>query len=301
MHVDWHGVFPAVTTQFDDALRVDVPATLRHLDTLVRAGVDGLIVLGTLGENASLEYAEKLDLLRAAATHVRGRIPVLAGVAECSTAHACRFAADAARVGADGLMVLSALAYKADAREAVAHFRAVARASRLPVMLYNNPVAYHVDLTPAQLAELADEETLVAVKESSDDVRRITDLINAVGDRYLLFIGVDDLALEAALLGARGWVAGLANAFPAETVHLWRLATAGHFEEARALYRWLTPLLHLDAQVKLVQYIKLAQAQCGLGSERVRPPRLPLAGSERDAVLGVIRQALANRPRPGSG
>jgi 4-hydroxy-tetrahydrodipicolinate synthase len=291
MRVDWHGVFPAVTTQFHADLAIDVPATLRHLDALLDAGVDGLILLGTLGENASLEYTEKLDLLRAAAAHVRGRVPVLAGVAECSTALACRFAADAGPAGANGLMVLPALAYKADAREAVAHFRAVAGASSLPIMVYNNPVAYHVDLKPGQLAELAGEQTLVAVKESSDDVRRITDLVNTVGDRYTLFIGVDDLALEAAFLGARGWVAGLVNAFPAETVQLWRLATAGRYEEARALYRWFTPLLHLDAHVKLVQYIKLAQAQCGLGSETVRPPRLPLEGAEREAVLGVIRQA----------
>jgi 4-hydroxy-tetrahydrodipicolinate synthase len=297
MHVDWRGVFPAATTQFHDDLHIDQGATLGHLDVLLDAGVDGVILLGSLGENCSLEYGEKLDLLRAAAAHVRGRVPVLAGVAEYTTALACRFAADAARAGADGLMVLPAMVYKADAREAVAHFRAVARASPLPIMVYNNPIAYSVDLTPKQLAELADEETLVSVKESSDDVRRITDLVNLLGDRYVLFNGVDDLALEAALLGAQGWVAGLVNAFPVETVRLWRLAMAGRYEETRALYRWFTPLLHLDAHVKLVQYIKLAQAECGLGSETVRPPRLPLAGPEREEVLVILRRALASRPK----
>ncbi len=296
MKVHWQGVFPAVTTQFQADFRLDTAATLRHLDALLAAGVDGLILLGTLGENCSLEYPEKLELLRAAVAHVRGRVPVLAGVAEYTTALACRFASAAEQTGVDGLMVLPAMVYKADGREAAAHFRAVARASRLPVMCYNNPVAYHVDLTPALFAELADEETLVAIKESSEDVRRITDIINAVGDRYLLFNGVDDLAMEAALLGARGWVAGLVNAFPAETVELWRLAAAGRYGGARALYRWFMPLLHLDTHVKLVQYIKLAQAECLLGSETVRPPRLPLEGAEREAVLGVLRRALACRP-----
>jgi 4-hydroxy-tetrahydrodipicolinate synthase len=299
MHVNWQGVFPAATTHFHPDLAVDTASTLRHLDALLGAGVHGLILLGTVGENCSLEYPEKLDLLRAAVAHVRGRVPVLAGVAETTTALACRFASAAEQAGVDGLMVLPAMVYKADAREAVAHFRAVARASRLPVMCYNNPVAYHVDLTPALFAELADEESLVAIKESSENVRRITDLVNAVGDRYVLFNGVDDLALEAALLGARGWVAGLVNAFPPESVELWRLATTGRYEEARALYRWFMPLLHLDTHVKLVQYIKLAEAECGLGPETVRPPRLPLEGPEREAVLGVIRRALASRPSRG--
>jgi 4-hydroxy-tetrahydrodipicolinate synthase len=222
---------------------------------------------------------------------------VLTGVAEYTTALACRYAADAKKVGADGLMVLPAMVYKSDPRETVAHFRAVARASDLPVMCYNNPVSYGVDLSPAMFAELADEPKFVAVKESSENVRRITDLRNLLGERYLLFCGVDDLVLESVLLGADGWVSGLVNAFPAENRLLWDLATAGRWDEARQVYRWYTPLLHLDTHPKLVQYIKLATAETGLGSEVTRAPRLPLVGREREEVLGVIRKAIATRPR----
>jgi 4-hydroxy-tetrahydrodipicolinate synthase len=223
-------------------------------------------------------------------------VPVLVGGAECSTALACRFARDAEQAGADGLMVLPAMVYKSDPRETIAHFRAVARASRLPVMCYNNPPAYGVDITPEMFGELAGEETIVAIKESSDNVRRITDLVNRVGDRYILFSGVDDLVLESVVLGAAGWISGLVNAFPEESIRLWDLATSGRYREALPIYRWYTPLLHLDTHVKLVQYIKLAMAECGLGSERVRAPRLPLDGAEREAVLGIIRHALATRP-----
>ena len=225
-----------------------------------------------------------------------GRLPVLTGVAESSTALAGRYAADAARLGVDGLMVLPAMVYKADEREAIAHFRAVARATELPVLCYNNPVSYGVDLTPSMFAELADEPTLVAIKESSGDVRRITDLVNLLGDRYLLFTGVDDLVLESALLGSQGWVSGLVNAFPHETVRLYEHAAAGRIAEARALYRWFMPLLHLDCHSKLVQYIKLANQMTGLGSEWVRPPRLTLEGEERERVAGIIRHALETRP-----
>jgi dihydrodipicolinate synthase/N-acetylneuraminate lyase len=297
MHVNWKGIFPAVTTQFKADQSLDVAATTNHLGRLLDAGVDGLIMLGTVGENCSLEYAEKLEVLRATVSFVDGRVPVLSGVAECSTALAGRFAADAERLGVDGLMVLPAMVYKSDPRETIAHFRTVARASRLPVLCYNNPVSYGIDITPEMFAQLADEPTLVAIKESSENVRRITDLTNTVGDRYLLFNGVDDLALESALLGAVGWVAGLVNAFPEETRLLWDLATSGRYEEALRVYRWFTPLLHLDTHVKLVQCIKLAMAECGLGSETVRAPRLPLEGRERDAVLAVIRRGLASRPR----
>jgi 1-pyrroline-4-hydroxy-2-carboxylate deaminase len=294
--VDWRGVFPAVTTQFQEDQCLDIAATTRHLEVLVGAGVHGLILLGTVGENCSLEYGEKLQVLEASAATVRGRVPVLVGVAECSTALACRFARDAEEAGADGLMVLPAMVYKSDPRETVAHFRAVARASRLPILCYNNPVSYGVELTPEMFAQLAGEETLVAIKESSDNVRRITDLINRVGDRYLLFNGVDDLVLESVVLGATGWVSGLVNAFPEESMRLWHLATSGRYPEALVIYRWFTPLLHLDTHVKLVQYIKLAMAECGLGSEWVRAPRLPIEGVEREAVLGIIRQSLATRP-----
>jgi 4-hydroxy-tetrahydrodipicolinate synthase len=253
-------------------------------------------MLGTVGENCSLEYAEKLEVLRAAVRHVEGRVPVLTGVAECSTALACRFAVDAQKAGVNGLMVLPAMVYRSDPREALSHFRSVARATDLPILCYNNPVSYGVDITPTMFAELADEPRLVAIKESSENVRRITDLKNVCGDRYLLFCGVDDLVLESILLGAVGWVSGLVNAFPRENRLLWDLATSGRYEEAVKLYRWYTPLLHLDTHVKLVQYIKLAMSETGLGSEMVRAPRLPLVGKEREEILSVIRQALRTRP-----
>ncbi|MBT3266171.1 dihydrodipicolinate synthase family protein [Candidatus Poribacteria bacterium] len=297
MNVDWQGVFPAATTSFHDDLSLDLKGTTDHLEAMIEDGVTGAIMLGTVGENNSLEYGEKLDVLRATIEHVDGRIPVLTGVAEYTTALACRYAQDARDVGVDGLMVLPAMVYKSDDRETMAHFRAVAKATTLPILVYNNPVAYKVDITPEMFAELADEPTLVAIKESSEDVRRITDLKNIVGDRYILFCGVDDLALEAAMLGAVGWVAGLVNAFPAENQRVWDLAMEGRWEEAREIYRWYTPLLHLDTDVKLVQYIKLAMAEAGVGAETTRPPRLAIVGEERERVVGIIRHALANRPQ----
>lgn len=194
-------------------------------------------------------------------------------------------------------MVLPAMVYKADAAETMAHFRAVARASDLPVMVYNNPISYGVDVTPEMFAELSDEETLIAIKESSDDPRRVTDIVNLTGERYTLFCGVDDLALETALLGATGWVAGLVNAFPEESVRLWHLIREQRWEEARTLYRWFTPLLHLDVHSKLVQYIKLAQALCGHGSETVRAPRRKLEGAERERVIGIVQAGIEARPK----
>lgn len=296
MNVNWQGVYPAATTQFRDDQSLDLEATGRHLEAMIDAGIHGLVMLGTVGENCSLEYSEKLDVLRATVEQVRGRIPVLTGVAEYTTSLACRFAADAKDAGVDGLMVLPAMVYKSDPRETITHFRAVANASDLPVMCYNNPVSYGVDITPEMFTELADEQTIVAIKESSEDVRRITDLINLTGDRYILFCGVDDLVLEALLLGATGWISGLVNAFPAENRLLWDLAMAGRWDEAREVYRWYTPLLHLDVHVKLVQYIKLAQQECGLGSEVLRAPRLPLVGEERERVLQIIRKGIETRP-----
>ncbi|WP_119459009.1 dihydrodipicolinate synthase family protein [Rhodospirillaceae bacterium SYSU D60014] len=297
MTQDWTGVFPAVTTQFKADQSLDLEASARHLDTLIAAGVHGLVMLGTLGENSALEPEEKRKVVRMAVETAAKRVPVVVGVAECSTAAACRVAADCEGLGADGLMVLPTMVYKTDARETVAHFRAVARASDLPIMVYNNPVSYGVDITPEMFVELADEPTLVALKESSDDVRRITDLVNLCGNRYTLFCGVDDLILESMLLGATGWVAGLVNAFPRESVRLWTLARAGNWEEARALYRWFMPLLHLDTHVKLVQYIKFAQAMAGLGTETLRAPRLPLEGEERARVAAIVERGLESRPR----
>ena len=292
----WQGVFPAATTQFQPDEALDLGATMGHVETMIGAGIDGLIMLGTVGENCSLLYGEKLEILRATVEQVARRVPVLTGVAEYSTSLACRFAEDAQRIGVDGLMVLPAMVYKSDPRETIAHFRTVARSTRLPIMVYNNPVSYSVDITPEMFVELADEANLVAIKESSENVRRITDLRNRCGDRYILFCGVDDLVLESILLGATGWVSGLVNAFPAENRLLWDLAIAGRWDLAREVYRWYTPLLHLDTHVKLVQYIKLAQQECGLGSELVRAPRLPLVGEERERVLAIIRQGIATRP-----
>ncbi len=296
MTIQWHGVFPAATTQFHADESLNLEATLAHLEVMIRAGIHGVIMLGSVGENTALSYDEKLEVLRAAKTAVTGRIPLLSGVAEFTTATACRFAKDCERIGIDGLMVLPAMVYKADGREALAHFRTVARASSLPVMIYNNPPAYFVDITPTMFLDFADEPTIVAIKESSDNVRRITDLVNTVGDRFLLFSGVDDLVLESALLGAQGWVSGLVNAFPDENRVLWELAMAGRWTEARELYRWYTPLLHLDTKVKLVQYIKLCMVEVGLGSETTRAPRLAIDGAERDVVLRTIRGAIAARP-----
>ncbi|HZU36367.1 MAG TPA: dihydrodipicolinate synthase family protein [Gemmataceae bacterium] len=294
--VHWRGVLPAVTTQFHSDGSLDLASTARQIDDLLRAGVHGLIMLGTVGENCSLEAGEKLEVLRTAVRQTAGRVPVLAGVAEYTTALACRFAVDAHKAGVDGLMVLPAMVYKSDARETITHYRGVARATDLPIMCYNNPVSYGVDITPAMFAELADEPRLVAIKESSENVRRITDLKNLCDDRYLLFCGVDDLILESTVLGAVGWVSGLVNAFPEESVRLWELASAGRYDAALPLYRWFTPLLHLDTHVKLVQYIKLAAAQTSHGSETVRAPRLPLVGREREEVITLVHQAIRSRP-----
>lgn len=296
MQVNWSGVYPATTTQFGLDQSLDIPATVQHAVNLVDAGVDGLVMLGTVGENCSLEMAEKLDVLRATMTAVQGRVPVLTGVAEYTTAAAINLA-NAARVeGIDGIMLLPGMVYRSDPRETMAHFRAVAADGGLPVMCYNNPPAYGVDITPEMFASLVDEPNLVAIKESSDDPRRITDIVNLCGDRYILFCGVDDLIVEAAALGISGWVAGLVNAFPEETVLLWRLIRQRKMEEAITLYRWFTPLLHLDVHVKLVQNIKLAQAMTGPGNEMVRAPRLPLTGEERDYVVDIIRTAIETRP-----
>jgi 1-pyrroline-4-hydroxy-2-carboxylate deaminase len=296
MSVTWQGVYPASTTQFNPDQSLNVAATMQHVDKMLAAGVHGMIMLGSVGENTTLDYTEKLDVLKATVAHVRRRVPVLTGVAETTTRLACKFAEDARKIGVDGLMVLPAMIYKGDARETMTHFRSVAHATELPILVYNNPPAYGVDITPAMFADLADEKTLVAIKESSDNVRRITDIKNLCGDRYILFSGVDDLVLESILLGSVGWVSGLVNAFPHESIRLWNLATAGDYAEALKIYRWYTPLLHLDTHVKLVQYIKLTASECGYGSETTRAPRLPVMGREREEILAIIRKAMATRP-----
>ena len=293
----WQGVFPAVTTQLKKDQALDLDATARHLDALLESGVTGLIMLGSLGENQSLAPEEKRRVMEMAVKHAGGRVPVLSGVAESSTAAACRYVRDCERLGADGFMLMPPMVYKGDPRETMAYFRAVASATGLPIMIYNNPISYGNDITPEMFADLARVKNFVALKESSGNTRRITDLHNIVGDRYALFVGVDDLVLEASVLGIDGWVAGVGLAFPRENQHLWELMRRGEWEKARDIYRWFTPLLHLDTHPKFVQYIKLALQETGLGAEWVRPPRLPLAGSERKEILGVIRRGIAERPK----
>jgi len=293
----WEGVFTALTTKFTVVGALDIGAMEAHIDRQVSAGVHGIIVLGSLGENGSLSAAEKQDVVKSAAAACRGRVPALACVAETTTADACAFARDAVRSGASGLMLLPPMRYASDERETEQYLRSVASASEVPVMLYNNPVSYRVDVTPEMFARLADEPRFVAIKESSGEARRITDIRNLVGDRYAIFTGVDDIALESLLLGCAGWVAGLVCAFPRETVALYRCVKERRIDEALALYRWFMPLLHLDVSVKFVQNIKLAEAKADGGNERVRPPRLPLAGEERTRVETIIERALATRPR----
>ena len=297
MPIDWKGVYAAATTEFHLDESLDLAATKRHFERLINGGVHGLVVMGTVGEGTSLDPDEKREVLRIGIEAARGRVPVVTGVAEYTTRGACRWAAEAEKLGADGLMVLPGMVYKAKPHENLHHFRTVARASGLPIMVYNNPVSYGVDLKPEHVAQLADEPTIVAVQESSDDPRRITDLFNLTGNRFVILGGVDDLALESILLGAVGWVSGLVNAFPEENRLLWDLAMAGRWQEARDIYRWYTPLLHLDTLPTLVQCIKLADAEVGLGSETVRAPRRPLVGAEREEVLRIIRSALATRPK----
>ena len=292
----WQGVFPAVTTQLAQDESLDLPATARHLEVLLESGVAGVIMLGSLGENQALSSEEKRQVVRCAVETVAGRAPVLSGVAETSTEAACHYARACEELGADGLMLMPPMVYKGDPSETMTFARTVAGATGLPIMVYNNPVSYGNDLTPARFAELAAVKNLVALKESSGDSRRVTDLRNTVGDRYALFVGVDDLALEAAVLGIDGWVAGVGLAVPRENQWFWELTRQGRWEEARAVYRWFTPLLHLDTHPKFVHYIKLAIQEAGLGREWVRRPRLPLVGEERSRILRIIRQALAARP-----
>ena len=293
----WSGVFPAVTTQFREDQTVDHGATGRHIEALVASGIGGLVVGGSLGENQALEPEEKVEVVRTAAWATAGKIPVVAGIAESSTARAVRAVRDYAKAGAAGFMIMPPMVYRPDADEADAFFRAVGGASDLPWMLYNNPIAYTVDITPARLAEYADVPNLVAVKESSADPRRITEIRLLLGDRFALFAGVDDLIVESAINGIDGWVAGSGIAFPAENQRLWEHLRAGRWDEARALFRWFSPLMKLDTFPKFVQYIKLMVQEVGLGSEWVREPRRPIAGAERERILGVIRRGIETRPQ----
>jgi dihydrodipicolinate synthase/N-acetylneuraminate lyase len=296
MSVSWRGVFPAVTTQFRADGALDLASTQRGVEEQIRAGVHGLIMLGSVGENCSLDPQEKRQILAATKEVAARKVPVLSGVAEYTTAQSAAFARECEKIGIDGLMVLPGMVYKADEREALAHFRAVAAASGLPIMIYNNPPAYNVDVTPEGFRELASERRVVAIKESSENLRRLTDIVNLTGDRYTLFCGVDDLILESVLLGAVGWVSGLVNVFPKESVRLWELAAKGDWERARAIYRWFMPTLHLDTSPKLVQMIKLGQKIVGNGSAVTRAPRLALEGEELKRVTRLYEEAIANRP-----
>jgi len=292
----WAGVFTAATTKMKPDLSIDTAGMEKHLAWQIESGVHGIVVLGSLGENGALTPHEKLEVIKVAASASEGRVPILSGVAETSTEGACRFVEEAEKEGATGFMLLPAMQYVSDRRETIQHFRSVASATDRPIMLYNNPVAYHVDVTPEMFAELADEPKFVAIKESSDDPRRINDIRNLVGNRYQIFTGVDDLAFESLVLGAVGWVAGLVCAFPRESVALYQLIKRGKVVEGLELYRWFLPLLHLDVSIKFVQNIKLAEALVGCGTEYVRPPRLPLVGQERKWVEEIVRKAIANRP-----
>jgi 1-pyrroline-4-hydroxy-2-carboxylate deaminase len=296
MRCNWAGVFPAATTQFDVNLQLDLAATQGVQAALVREGVHGLVVLGTVGENNSLSADEKRAVLRASVESVGGKVPIITGVSEFTTAGAIAYARDAERIGVDGLMVLPAMVYVPTPAELEQHFRSVAQATGLPIMLYNNPPAYRVNIDFATLERLAQLPNIVALKESAPDPRRFTDLYNALGERFVLFAGLDDLAFEGLCLGARGWVSGLTNAFPRESLLFYEALRAGDLERARRIYRWFMPMLHLDAEHDLVQSIKLAEALMGRGSERVRPPRLPLAGTRREQVTEMVRRAAAARP-----
>ncbi|MBI3417871.1 MAG: dihydrodipicolinate synthase family protein [Verrucomicrobia bacterium] len=301
MKPHWQGVFPAITTQMKKDGALDLDATARHAEALLDSGVSGIIFLGSLGENQAMTGDEKRRVIAAMIKAVNGRVPVLSGVAEASTTEAIRYVRDVEKLGADGVMLMPAMLYKGDPRETLTHFRTTAKATGLPIMIYNNPISYANDLTPAMFAELAAQKNFVALKESSGDTRRITDLRNTVGDRYAIFTGVDDLVLETSILGIDGWVAGSGIAFPQENQYLWELTRRGEWEKAREIYRWFTPLLHLDVSTKFVQYIKLAVQECGLGREWVRAPRLPLAGEERRRILKIIHDGSAKRPAKSFG
>ncbi len=295
----WRGVIPAITTPFTAAGAVDHGFLAEHARMLVESGCSGIVPLGSLGEAATLSFEERIAILRTLTGALARRAPVMPGIAALSTQEAVRLAREAAAIGCAGLMVLPPYVYSTDWREMRAHVAAVLEATPLPCMLYNNPVAYRTDFGPAQIAELAAKyPNLAAVKESSGDVRRFAAIRALIGDRLDLLVGMDDAIVEGVAMGAAGWIAGLVNAYPRESIRLFELARQGGPSAASDLYAWFLPLLRLDTYPKFVQLIKLAQAQTGLGSEAVRAPRLVLEGAERAAALEIIQQANAVRPRP---
>ncbi|PWJ60204.1 4-hydroxy-tetrahydrodipicolinate synthase [Dyadobacter jejuensis] len=293
---DWQGIFPALLTPFDDADGLDLPMFKKNLLAQVEAGISGVIVAGSLGEASTLTNEEKFELVRCAKDSL-AELPVVLCIAEQSTAQAVALAQEAERVGADGLMVLPPMRYKADDDETVLYFKTIARASSLPIMVYNNPIDYKIEVTLEMFRQLAEEDNIIAIKESTRDVSNVTRLANEFGDRFQIFCGVDTLIMEELMLGADGVVGGLVDAFPKETVAIYKLVKAGRYQEALAIYRWYLPLLELDIHPKLVQNIKLAAQATGIGNEAVRAPRQPLAGAEREAVLQVIERAMDTQPQ----
>ena len=296
MQINWKGVFPAITTKFTADDQLDLPLFEKNLQAQLDAGVNGIILGGTLGEASVLSTGEKETLVKFAIEKIAGKVPVVLNIAEGSTREALQQAAYAKAWGAKGIMILPPMRYKSDHRETVTYFATVAKSTDLPIMIYNNPVDYKIDVTPDMFEDLTVCNNIAAIKESTRDVTNVTRLINRFGDRYKILCGVDTLAMEELLLGADGWVAGLVCAFPKETVAIYRLVKAGHIAEATKIYRWFMPLLELDIHPKLVQYIKLAETQAGIGSENVRPPRLTLTGTERETVLKTINDGIATRP-----
>lgn len=296
MTIGWRGVFPAVTTQLNPDLSIDVAGTQRVVDALIRDGVDGIVALGTVGENNSLLFEEKVTLLSAIVETSAKRVPVITGVSEYDLRRAVRYGQAAKQAGADGLMLLPPMVYVPKTNELIHHFRRVAEQVDLPIMLYNNPPAYRSQIDATVLKALIDVPNIVALKESSPDTRSYTNIYNAFGERFTLFAGLDDVAFEGMLLGAQGWVSGLTNAFPRESVALVAALASGDIERALEIYRWFMPLLHLDAEHDLVQSIKLAEQVMGRGSERVLPPRLPLEGERRAEVIALVEKAAASRP-----
>lgn len=296
LQVDWQGVYPAVPTQFNEDFSLDIKGTQKHVEALLSEGIHGLVMLGTIGENCSLSLDEKIQVLKATDEVNKGSVPLLNGIAEYTTAGACETAVAAAKAGVDGFMVMPAMVYNSDRRETVNHFKTVASATDLPIMCYNNPPVYKVDITPEMFEDLAEVENIVCIKEAAGDTRRITDLFNKFKDRYIIFSGLDDVALESILLGCTGWISGLVDAFPRENGLMWDAATSGNWDKALEIYRWYMPMLHFDSHPKLVQYVKLASAEMGYGTEIVRPPRLPLIGEQREEALKIIRESAATRP-----
>ena len=296
MSIKWQGVFPALTTKFTSEFNLDFTLFEKNLKVQLDAGVEGLILCFTLGESSVLSNQEKFDLVKFTVEQVNGTVPVVMNIAEGSTTEAIKQAVEAEKCGAKGLMILPPMRYKSDHRETVTYFASVAKSTTLPMMIYNNPVDYKIEVTLDMFDELAQYSNIQAIKESTRDISNVTRVINRFGDRYKILCGVDTLAMEELVMGADGWVAGLVCAFPRETVAVYKLVKAGKIAEALTIYRWFLPLLELDIHPKLVQYIKLAEAVEGIGSEHVRPPRLTLEGGERDRVLKIIREGIKSRP-----